>query len=436
MVWCILRYLTVVLFSTAFLDACGGDTKTGANGPVYGPGWSAVHADASNSDFSPLEGARRLELTWERDFSGGDIFLGPTSDDQGRVYVTTNAPGCHVYALDQRTGETVWCSERVNPTAIASSPLLDNEGHLFLADNTAMFAFDTATGDVLWETPIVGFTLSAQFTPSGRIIFVTHIGRIYVLDRGTGQPVLPPIDLIAGAAYDPASPDQPTLACMLGTRDCPAANTIAVDRKGRFFFTFFPPEAPQAELRAMEYSEDPKPSIAPLWTNESLPGGSGSSPDISADGTRLYVNDNVDSLHSIDAATGETIWSFALGWASGGSPSTSPEGVIIPTGGPLLAIVDRGDHAELLWRDDYLNRSIATQAAGHIAYPAVAAAGRTPAENDVLVIDTQSGAVLDRVPLPGSTVFIVGTTIGPDGSVFVPTFNGRLFAFRPAGALE
>ena len=42
-------------------------------------------------------------------------------------------------------------------------------------------------GDVLWEAPIVGVPLSAQFSPGGRIVFVTHIGRIYLLDRATGE---------------------------------------------------------------------------------------------------------------------------------------------------------------------------------------------------------------------------------------------------------
>lgn len=397
---------------------------------VYAPGWPAAHADASNSDYAPVQGARHLVLAWQRDFPGGSINLGATSDAHGRVYVTTNARGCHLYALDQATGRTIWCSAAVNRSAISSSALLDNQGRVFLSDNEKMVAFDAASGRILWHTPILGFTLSAQFTPSGHLLFITHIGRVYVLRRDTGQPVLAPLDLTPGAAYDPRGP-QPIRGCMRGTEECPAANTIAVDqRTGRFYFTYFAPGARQAGLRAMQYQENP-PSLTPLWANDTLPGGSGSSPDLSADGTRLYVNDNRQSIHAIAAATGETVWSVPIGWASGGSPATSPEGLIIPTGGPLMGILDRGGRGEVVWRAEAVNnRGIAAQAAGCLAYPTAA---RGDGKNDLLVIDTKTGAELDRVALPGTTLFTVGTTIGRDRTVYVATIRGQLFALRPAG---
>ena len=435
------RHTGFLLVCLAFLllNACSsGTVNEPVKGPeaVYGPGWSAVHADNGNSDYSPVKGHKNLSLAWERRFPNGQIYLGSTSDDRGRLYVTTSAPGCHLYALNQETGETLWCSDRVNASAISSSPLIDRDGRLFVADNTAMFAFDR-DGNVIWENPIVGSTMSCQFTNTGRLIFITHIGRIYVLDRDTGEPVLPPVELIPGMTYDPDSPEQPVTACMRGTRECPSANTIATDREGRFFFTFFAPEAEFAGLWAMKYNETPSPSITPYWTNNALPGGSGSSPVLSADGTRLYTNDNVDSIHAIDADTGETIWSFPIGYASGGSPSVSPEGIITPTGGgPLMAIADRGETAELLWRNDEIqNNSIPTQVAGGIAYAAIAKEGSTY-ENDLIVFDTHSGTILDRELLPGITIFTVGTTIGPDATVYISSINGRLFAFRPEAEMS
>ena len=60
--------------------------------------------------------------------------------------------------------------------------------------------------------------------------------------------------------------------------------------------------------------------------------------------------------------------------------------------------------------------------------PTVSAGGF---QNDLVVIDTATGAELDRERLPGTTVFTVGTTIGPDGTVYVPTFLGQLFAYGP-----
>jgi outer membrane protein assembly factor BamB len=67
---------------------------------------------------------------------------GPTVGPDGRVHVSTVAPGCHLYVLDAATGETVWCSDEVDRFAVASSPLLDVDGRAFVAHSEAMRAFD------------------------------------------------------------------------------------------------------------------------------------------------------------------------------------------------------------------------------------------------------------------------------------------------------
>jgi outer membrane protein assembly factor BamB len=396
---------------------------------VYAPVWSTTHADSSNSDYARVAGADDLTLAWHHDF-GGRINVGATFDQAGRVYVTSAEPGCHLAVLDRDTGETVRCVPELNLYASVSSALVDQDGRIFIADSDAMHAFDR-DGNLLWETPIVGVPLSAQFTPNGRVIFITHIGRIYVLRRVNGQPVLPPVELIPGATFDPSEGIQ---ACARGTEECPSANVIAVDLEtGRFIFTFWEPGAPNAGVRAMRITEDPVPAIEHLWTNDSLPGGSASSPTVSADGSRVYVNDNVDSIHALDTATGEEIWSFPIGYASGGSPSLSPEGLIMPAGGgasPLLAVRDIGAAGELAWRADaLLNRGIPTQADGHRSYATV---GLPQFHNDLVVVDTETGAELDRESIPGVSIFTVGTTVDSGGMVYVPTILGDLYAFRPA----
>jgi outer membrane protein assembly factor BamB len=395
---------------------------------VYSPGWSTIHADGANTDYSPVAGPDQVELAWVRNFDG-NMNVGATIDREGRLYLTENSADCNLHVLEPTTGATVWCSDEVDRFSSISSPLIDNEGRVFLADGEAMHAFDR-DGNLLWEVPIEGVPLSAQFTQNGRLLFMTHIGRIYVLRRETGAPVLPVVELIPGATWDPS---QGVLACAQGLEACPAANTIGIDiSRGRFYFTFWAPGAPQAGLRAMQITESPTPTLTPLWTSDALPGGSASSPVISADGSRVYVNDNVDSVHALDAATGATIWSEPIGYASGGSPSMSPRGLIMPAGGgtsPLLAISDQGDHADRAWtRSDLLNRGLPTQTAGDRSYATVNAGGFT---NDLLVIDTTTGAVLDRDAIPGTTIFSVGTTVGPDGSIYVPTITGDLYAFRP-----
>lgn len=395
---------------------------------AYGPGWSAVHADGANTDYSPLPGPDDVALAWQRQLPGS-INLGATSDAEGRVYVTTNSTGCVLHVLDPVDGSTIWCSDEVDRFGVLSAPLIDREGRAYLADGEAMHAFDR-DGTLLWEHPIEGVPLSAQFTPNGRLLLMTHIGQVSVLRREDGTEVLPVVELIPGRTWEPSEGVQ---ACARGLEACPAANTLAIDEaSGRFYFTFWEPGQPQAEVRAMRIVEGDRPRLIPLWSNDSLPGGSASSPVISEDGTRIYVNDNEGSVHALDAATGSGRWATAIGYASGGSPSVTPAGRIMPAGGSggLVAIEDEGDRGAVRWtRPDLVNRGLPTQMAGSRSYATVQ---RTGFENDLVVVDTETGAVLDREQLPGTTIFSVGTTVGPDGTIYVPTLNGRLFAFREA----
>lgn len=394
--------------------------------------WYSVHADSRNSDYSGVRGSKKIALAWERDFDG-TINLGATTDAFGNVYVTTSGEGCHLYALDHQTGKTIWCSEAIGKLAVASGALVDPQGNIYVADDKNMFAFDNA-GKLIWKTPIIGFPLSAQFTPSGRLIFITHIGVIYVMDRETGINVMVPYELTRGNSSRASQFDP--LACMRGTEDCPCANTPALDPKtGHFYFTYWEPDAKQADLMAMRYSETPSPHVWRLWRNNSLPGGSASSPDISFDGKRIYVNDNHNGLHAIDAKSGKNIWRLDIGYATGGSPSTAPDGTIIPAGGPrapLICIKDAGEVPYVQWRmDTVFNRGIPTQARGGLIYATLNARNRGKLFNYLVVLEAASGRLIDQDELPGVTLFTVGTTVGPEGNVYVPSFNGKLFAFKP-----
>ncbi len=74
-----------------------------------------------------------------------------------------------------------------------------------------------------------------------------------------------------------------------------------------------------------------------------------------------------------------------------------------------------------------MNRGIATQTR-NVVYATIASVGT---HNDLVVVDGHSGAERQRLPLPGATVFTVGTTVSVDGTVYVPSITGDLFAFRP-----
>jgi outer membrane protein assembly factor BamB len=435
----------VIALAAQLLMGCSGNGDSSADVPLMGSayparGWPVIHHDSRNSDASDAPGPDGVSLSFQV-LAGVPIAAGATVGPEGNVYVGTGraftepAEGsCHLFALDGRTGDELWCSDLVNDHAITSSPTIDKDGNVYMGDNRAMLSF-TREGTLRWSRPIEGFPLSSQFTPDGHLIFITQIGRIYILRRDTGAPVLDPVVLLPEVSYEPRLLDY--LGCWSGASDsgCYSANTLSVDLEtGAFYFTLTRPGDPLSRLVAMRYVAGESPRIEPLWESAALEGGSASSPDISVDGSRLYVNDQANHLMAIDAETGGILWTFDLGFAPLGSPSTSSTGVILPTGAfgaPLVAIRDAGDRAELLWsRTDVESRGIAVQRGSSRAYAAVATAGRLLGIR-LLILDTETGATLDEEPISSTEFGTVGTTLSEEGDVYVPGLFGGIWAFAP-----
>lgn len=397
------------------------------------PGWPAIHHGPTNADAAPLPGFTDLDAAWSRDLPG-NIAAAATIDSRGQLYVTTNddTPGaCHMYALDLATGNDVWCTDEVNRWAIGSSVLIDIDGNLYVGDDEAMHSFDR-DGNLRWETPTVGAAISAQFLLNGYLIFVTHIGQVNVLTRDTGTPVIPVYEMLPGETYVQGTGLQD---CLLGGPACPSANTLSVDLiSGRFFNTVRPPSAAVAELRAFEYDYQ-NDQILPVWTNTTLGGGTASSPVISADTTRIYVNDNDGNFLALDAATGGEIWKVDIGFAPAGSPSVNSAGRGLPAGGigsKLLAVQDNGATGGILWEwATGANLGIPVQVNDDVVYAFVRQPG-TVFGVDFVSINGTTGVETDRITLSPSPVFTVGTSIARDGTVIVAGINGVVAAFTPA----
>ncbi|GAB5452915.1 MAG: PQQ-binding-like beta-propeller repeat protein [Halioglobus sp.] len=393
--------------------------------------WPTIHGDARNSDTAPAPGFADIDALWTRDFPG-NIAAAATIDNGGQVYVTTtgaNTTGaCHLFVLDLATGADQWCSSEVNRWVVGSSVLIDLDGNLFVGDDEAMHSFDR-DGNLRWETPTVGAAISAQFLTNGHLIFVTHIGQIVVLDRGTGALITPVYELVPGETYVLGTGLND---CLFGGPACPSANTLSVDSaSGRFFVTLRPPGAATAELVAMQYNYGTD-QISPVWSNSTLAGGTASSPVISADGTRIYVNDNGGNYLALSAATGAVIWQVNIGFAPAGSPSVNANGRGIPagaSGSQLLAVQDNGSTGSIAWTNSAMvNLGIPVQAEDNVVYAAVRAPG-TFLGVDFLSIDGSTGVETDRISMSPSPIFTVGTSVAADGTVVVAGINGVVSAF-------
>ncbi len=440
------RCSRAILLFMLFVTGCGGeaDGRKSApkpTGPAYpATGWPVIHHDNRNTDASDTVGPDDVSPAF-RVLPFTAIGAGATVDPEGNVYVGVgpglSAPdesSCHLFVFDGKTGEQLWCSDKVNDRAVTSSPTLDRNGHVYMGDNRAMNSF-TRQGHLRWSRPIEGFPISSQFTPDGHLIFITHIGRIYVLRRDSGAHVIEPHALLPGISYTPAPRDYQ--GCLVGSSQssCYSSNTLSIDGDtGAFYFTLTLPEDPTTRLVAMRYMAGDPPRIEHLWENAALEGGSASSPNISADGSRLYVNDQSNHLLALEADTGEVIWSYDLGFSPLGSPSSSSAGVIMPSGAlgaGIVAIQDAGDHAQLLWaRTDVDLKGIPVQRGTDRAYMVVSNPGQLLGIR-LLVIDARTGATLDDEPIGSLEGITVGTTMSEAGHVYVPGLLGGLWGFSP-----
>ena len=432
----VLRSSVMVMAAIATVMAAGCGSESSVVDRYATAGWPAMHSDARNSDTSEVTGSRDLEFAWSRPL-GGPIAAYASAGANGQSFVTARAEnGCNLFSFQLDTGRKVWCT-RMNDGVAASTPIVDTATNVYVGESGAMASY-TRNGQLRWRTLVVGTPLSAQFTGDGNLLFITQLGQINVLNPQTGAKVVSSFNLIPPPTFEQQTnaeliPDNQGLdECFLGTSGCPVANTPAIDlESGTFYFTFYGPNSQAADLVAMKYTGGDNPSITPEWSTDALPGGTASSPDLSKDGKTVYTTDNNGTLWAIDAATGDPVWSYDIGFNSAGSPSTSDDGLIIPAGaadGHLLAVQDKGDHAELVWeRKDLLQLGVPAQTAGDTGYTVV-----REGDNGLSLItfDTRSGETVAQNTLPGAVGFTVGTSVGPNGEVLTPSAIGELFVFK------
>lgn len=441
--WSLTNLVTGIMFSVLITTGVNAESIN-----VYAPaGWPTIHRDPINSDTSPVVGSSAMVKSW-RITVGGIIPAYASIAPDGTVYFTSGRIGPHLFAVNGDTGIIKWRSNLVNMTAAASTPLIDNDGNIYIGDDTQMCSF-MSDGALRWSkklNPESGSPVSAQFTGDGNLLFVTVLGDVYVLDRATGDLVIPAPYRISNISENGSDE---FFGCLTGEADCPVANTPAIDLdSGLFTLTVGKKICPEGTgclpsekitvgaLDALRYIGGENPHIEEVWSNQNLEGGSASSPTFSSDKTRIYVNDRGDHLLSIDAATGNIIWEHDIGFSAVGSPSVSADGIIIPASGigdsaPLLAIIDENDVPRELWkRSDVVQLGVPAQAAGGVSYTFIRS-GALNFRTQLLTFSTLTGETLDIDDVGGTALLTVGTSIGPNGEVITPALGGTVYAFRP-----
>ncbi|WP_084473813.1 outer membrane protein assembly factor BamB family protein [Nocardia vermiculata] len=431
--------------SIALLGALGMLALTGCGSTTVddiavgsGEGWQSSFHDARNSSSSPVDGSRRLSLSWSRPV-GGPLAGATTIGPDGQLFVTSRTetdcvgkPGTTgtVFSFQMETGRKRFCNA-LGPDAISAATAVDGASNVYLGDNGAVFAFN-ALGQPRWRTPVAGVPISMQFTGDGTVLSVSQSGQVDILERQTGDREVSTYQILGDPDFlahpdVPRPPDgQGIRDCAIGGPDCPVANVSALDKdSGRFYVTAWRHGAPRASLVALHYADK---KVTEDWSVDILTDGSATSPTLSEDGKTLWVGDNSGRLLAVDTADGHTKWTQSLGFTPRGGISEI-DGLLIPGGdGHLTALQDNGDSATVVWeRKDLALRGQPVQTAGNTGYVVVPMG----AALNLLTFDTESGATVASAPLPGAEGSTVSTSIGPEGEVVVATRIGELFAFEP-----
>ncbi|MBV9090729.1 MAG: PQQ-like beta-propeller repeat protein [Mycobacteriaceae bacterium] len=416
---------------TVTVAGCGNTDSWVEAAPTGG--WPGQYADAANSSYTATAGAQALRLRWTRSVKGS-LFASAALGGGDTHYVALNgqtAGGCSLMVWENaNNGRQRWCTRLVLGGGFAS-PLFDQFDNLYVGQPGTMLSYPS-TQWVRWRHPVIGMPMTPRFLGGGRLLVVTHLGQVQVVDAHSGDVVGSSIDLVLGV--DPTDSNRGLTDCQQARPLCPVAAAPAyAPSNGMIVVGLWPPGARAPMLTALQYHAGQTPVLSQEWTSDAVTGGVLASPVLSANGSTVYVNSRDGGLWALGAADGKPKWSVPLGFTPQTPPSVAPGGLIVAGGGPgtkLVAVRDGGDHGDVLWRRDDVTPLCTPSQAGHDVAYAVTPDGGTGLQ--LLVFDPADGRSLNSYPLPQATGWPVGVAVGHDGRVVTGTSDGQVYSFAPA----
>jgi outer membrane protein assembly factor BamB len=341
--------------------------------------WTNMHGDLLGGDEIERVIGPMLFDEWTAEAATYNP-TGPSFDRDNNVYFSPLAPHENVVliSVDPSDGSRRWA---ITGTSAAvpggSAPMVlddpDNPGEqiIYLAlydralavepDGTVVW--DVPTGLTLPVDPLDSVVLGVNYLPQrDAIIGVTNDGHVYALDRVTGTSILTSVFALPGEpspdlplAVPPAAlalaedawqvlvdlPDGSldTFVNVVLGQDTEVANMYSVDpTAGRIWIAATAPDAEDGTVDGVSefgalYGLDVVPDGSAFEIVEachaSFAGGSASTPALRADGSRVYMGDNVGKLLSI-AGTDCTIeWELDVGQQIVGSIAVSSDNDVV-----------------------------------------------------------------------------------------------------------
>jgi outer membrane protein assembly factor BamB len=425
------RRLAAFVGAAMLMGGCGNtDTWVDA---APAAGWSAQYADAANSSYTTTSGAESLKLTWSRSVKGS-LFVSVALGASDNHYLAANAQtaaGCSLMVWEyDNNGRQRWCARLVLGGGFAS-PLFDKFDNLYVGQPGTMLSFPP-TQWWRWRHPVIGMPLTPRFLGPNRMLVVTHLGQVQVLDAHRGEMVGSAVDLVLGV--NPTDSQRGLGECQAAGPGCPVAAAPAFSPSKNLIVTgIWQPGAPAATLTALRYRRDEGPVLTAEWSTDAVTSGVLASPVFSADGSTVYVNSRDGKLWALDSSDGEPKWSVPLGFSPQTPPSVRPDGLLVSGGGPdakLVAVRDNGDRGDVLWRrEDVTALCTASQAGDDVGYTVVRSGDNGLA---LLVFRTGDGRTANTYPLPQATGWPVGVSVAADRRVITATSDGQVYGFNPA----
>jgi len=367
--------------------------------------WHAIHVDVANADSVWGVAAPMFELDWVAE-PAYFIGSGPLLDNQGNLYFSSNfyhGERVDLVSIDAKTGKRRWAIPETGAMS-AGGPIILNDPQnpgsqiIYLSGPERIMAirqdgttlWDKATGITVSDTvdtDAVRFQNFNYHPATDSLITVTKAGGLFAYSRETGELVAPVGQLPGAPAISGKGTKVPGFIAnkvdpLLDDAFGKTAGGLSIFSSavnylyggGGVVTNYFSidPDTSRIYIAATAPDEedgnaDGRSEIGTIYAlgleadetgglefklldRMTFQGGTGSTPALSADGSRVYISDNDGHVIALDHKLIE-MWRVNVGEPLVGSITVASDNneIYAVTAKDVFQLIDHGDHGSLNW---------------------------------------------------------------------------------------